>query len=199
MFWADKCQKNRSVISVKIQKCQILNIIMIELDVFLFFSWYMSFKNVMLEAARLARYFVKLIAQPISFCIMLKPSNFISDCDLKWRSRYIGHNVYFFVVTSLVSQCVEHPYVLFFFIDWYCHLQVRCWHFLVYIYAMKYICMDLDTIHDLPCITMTESFMSTLINLQDAMMLKMNANYGISYLRKVWLDTLKETCELQKY
>ena len=39
----------------------------------------MSFKNIMLDAARLARYFVKLIARPISFCIMLNPSNFISN------------------------------------------------------------------------------------------------------------------------
>ena len=41
----------------------------------------MSFKNIMLDAARLARYFVKLIARPISFCIMLNPSNFISNLD----------------------------------------------------------------------------------------------------------------------
>ena len=39
----------------------------------------MSFKNIMLDAARLARYFVKLIARPISFCIMLNPSNFTSN------------------------------------------------------------------------------------------------------------------------
>ena len=37
----------------------------------------MSFKNIMLDVARLARYFVKLIGRPISFCI-IKPSNFIS-------------------------------------------------------------------------------------------------------------------------
>ena len=38
----------------------------------------MSLKEIILDAARLAQYFVKLIARPISFCIMLKPSNFIS-------------------------------------------------------------------------------------------------------------------------
>ena len=36
-----------------------------------------SFKNIMFDAERLARYFEKLIARPIFFCIMLKPSNFI--------------------------------------------------------------------------------------------------------------------------
>ena len=39
----------------------------------------MSFKNIMLDATRLTRYFVKPIARPIPFCIMLNPSNFISN------------------------------------------------------------------------------------------------------------------------
>ena len=79
-----KCQKNLSVMLVKIQKYLILNIIMIKFDGF-FFShdtqryWTpYDFKNIMLNAARLAWYFVKLIARPVSFGIMLKPSNFIS-------------------------------------------------------------------------------------------------------------------------
>ena len=60
------------------------NIIMIKLDGFFRtilkdIVLAMSFKNIMLDAARLARYFVKLIARPISFCIMLNPSNFISN------------------------------------------------------------------------------------------------------------------------
>ena len=37
----------------------------------------MSFQNIMLDATRLARYFVKLIARPISFCIMLNPLKLI--------------------------------------------------------------------------------------------------------------------------
>ena len=48
------------------------NIIMIKLDGFFRtilkdIVLAMSFKNIMLDAARLARYFVKLIARPISF------------------------------------------------------------------------------------------------------------------------------------
>ncbi len=76
-----KCQKVRSVISVKIQKYSEHNIDkigcffhMILKDIYLA----MSLKEIILDAARLAQYFVKLIARPISFCIMLKPSNFIS-------------------------------------------------------------------------------------------------------------------------
>ena len=81
-----KCQKNRSLISVKIQKYQIRDIlvIMIKLDFFFhmilkYIDLAMSFKNITLNTARLARYFVKLVAQPISVCIMLKLSNFISQ------------------------------------------------------------------------------------------------------------------------
>ncbi len=75
-----ECQKNLSVISVKIQKDQILNMIMIKFDVFFHMilkdiDLAVSFKNIMLN---IFQYFIKLIARPISFCIMLKPSNLLS-------------------------------------------------------------------------------------------------------------------------